>query len=48
MSDFGIALLAYYSWICGVLVGYIIWAPETPFKKGFVDGLSLKFLWGRK
>jgi hypothetical protein len=32
----------------GLVVGYILWAPETPFKQGLVDGLSLKFLWGKK
>ena len=32
----------------GVVIGYIMWAPTTPFKQGLTDGLSLKFLWGRK
>jgi len=32
----------------GILIGYIIWAPTTPFKKGLVDGLSLSFLWRKK
>jgi hypothetical protein len=32
----------------GILLGYVIWAPETRFKKHFVDGLALRFLWRRK
>ena len=32
----------------GILLGYVIWAPETRFKRNFVDGLTLKFLWGKK
>jgi hypothetical protein len=25
----------------GLLLGYLLWAPETEFKKGFKDGLEL-------
>ena len=32
----------------GVVFGFMIWAPMTPFKEGFMDALSLKFLWGKK
>ena len=32
----------------GLLLGYVIWAPETRFKQNFVDGLTLRFLWRRK
>jgi hypothetical protein len=32
----------------GILTGYVAWAPETRFKKHFVDGLTLGFLWRRK
>ena len=32
----------------GILLGYVIWAPETRFKKNFVDGLTLRFLWGKE
>jgi hypothetical protein len=35
-------------WIVGILVGYVVWAPETRFKRNFVDGLTLRFLWGRR
>jgi hypothetical protein len=32
----------------GILLGYVIWAPETRFKRNFVDGLTLRFLWRRR
>lgn len=47
MSDLALALLTGFSWLLGLYVGYIKWAPETPFKRAFIDGLSLKFIWGR-
>ncbi len=34
--------------IVGILFGYVIWAPETRFKRNFVDGLTLRFLWGKR
>ena len=34
--------------VIGYLIGYIIWAPDTTFKRNFVDGLTLKFIWSRK
>ena len=47
MSDEFVAFLLILNWIMGVMLGYIIWAPLTPFKQEFLNGLSLKFLWGR-
>ena len=38
----------FIGWAVGILTGYVIWAPETRFKKHFVDGLTLRFLWGRR
>jgi hypothetical protein len=35
-------------WIVGILVGYVVWAPNTRFKQNFIDGLTLKFIWGRR
>ena len=35
-------------WAVGILLGYVIWAPETRFKRNFVDGLTLRFLWRKK
>ena len=32
----------------GISIGFILWAPPSNFKQGFVDGMSLKFLWKRK
>jgi hypothetical protein len=32
----------------GFTIGFILWAPSSNFKQGFLDGISLKFLWKRK
>jgi hypothetical protein len=32
----------------GIVLGYVIWAPETRFKRNFVNGLTLRFLWRKK
>lgn len=31
----------------GVSLAYMWFAPDTNFKRGFMDGISLKFIWGR-
>jgi hypothetical protein len=43
-------MTAYFfiGWAVGILTGYVIWAPETRFKRNFVDGLTLRFLWRKK
>jgi len=38
----------FIGWAVGILTGCVIWAPETRFKKNFVDGLTLRFLWRNK
>lgn len=48
MSDIEMVIVAVLMFINGITLGYIMWAPTTPFKQGLVDGLSLKFLWGKK
>ena len=48
MNDIETAIVMVLMFIQGIIVGYILWAPTTPFKQGLVDGLSLKFLWGKK
>jgi hypothetical protein len=37
-------LLVYAS---GVALGYLIWAPDTRFKRAVIDGMTLSFLWRR-
>jgi hypothetical protein len=35
----------------GIAVGYLIWAPETKFKRAVIDGMdgmTLSFLWRRR
>ena len=46
MNEITVWFLA--GWIVGILLGYVVWAPETRFKRNFIDGLTLRFLWGRK
>ena len=48
MNDIEMAIVAVLMFIQGITVGYILWAPATTFKQGLIDGLSLKFLWGKK
>ena len=48
MNEFESAVWMVLMYIQGIVLGYIIWAPLTPFKQGLIDGLSLKFLWGKK
>ncbi len=35
-------------WVSGLVIGYIIWAPDSAFKRSFVDGMSLSFLWKKR
>ena len=48
MSETIISLFLVFMWLQGIAVGYVIWAPETAFKKAFVDGLTFKFLRRKK
>lgn len=32
----------------GLVFGFIQWAPNSAFKQGFVDGITFKFLWGKR
>ena len=47
MTDLEVAFYILLGWFNGFLLAYIMWAPETTFKRGLIDGLSLKFIWGR-
>lgn len=44
MSEEWTAALIAFAWLQGILFGYVLWAPETAFKRGFIDGLTFKFL----
>ena len=48
MTDLMIIMIYALGILEGIVIGYIIWAPDTAFKRGLVDGLSFKFLWKRK
>lgn len=41
-------LIMVFMWLQGYVTAYILWAPMTTFKRGFIDGLTFKFIWGRK
>ena len=47
MTDLEIAFYILLGWVNGFLLAYIVWAPVTPFYQAFINGLSLKFIWGR-
>lgn len=48
MNEFDITLLMLVMFTQGIIVGYILWAPETNFKRAFMDGITFKFLWGKR
>lgn len=48
MSELFTAGLMLYMWIQGFAIAYVIWAPETVFKRAFIDGMTLRFIWGKK
>ena len=47
MTELETFLLLILTWINGIILGYIFWAPTSPYKQGLINGLSLKFIWGR-
>jgi hypothetical protein len=48
MTEIETTVLMLLMFIQGLTVGYVLWAPTTPFKQGLVDGLLLKFLRSKK
>lgn len=48
MTDVEVAFYILLGWVNGFLLAYIMWAPLTQFKQAFLDGMTLKFLWGKK
>lgn len=46
MTDFEISLLLTFSWVLGIILGYVLWAPDTNLKRGVINGLSFRFIWG--
>jgi len=41
MSDFLTAVIVLVAFAQGIGVGYILWAPYSACKQGFIDGLTL-------
>jgi hypothetical protein len=48
MNEYEIAAVMVLLLVQGITIGYILWAPTSSFKRGLVDGLTLKFLWSKK
>lgn len=47
MSDLTIALLCLIGVVQGFVIGWLIFASITPFKQGFIDGMTFHF-WRKK
>ncbi len=47
MSDIEWVFVILVVWNQGVLLGYILWAPMTVFKRSFIDTLTFKWLWNK-
>jgi hypothetical protein len=47
MSELAIIGIMLFAWFQGLIVGYIMWGPDSEFKRGFIDGITLKFIWKR-
>lgn len=47
MSELAIAGLMLFMWIQGLAIGYVKWGPDSAFKRAFIEGLTLKIIWGR-
>ena len=47
MTEFEIVIVYVLGLAQGITWAYVRWAPQTAFKQGLVDGLTLKFLWKR-
>ena len=50
MTDLELVLIVLFLFglLQGLAIGFILWAPNGNFKQGLMDGITLKFLWGRK
>ncbi len=38
----------FIGWAVGILTGHVAFAPETRFKRAFMDGLTLRKVWGKR
>ena len=48
MNELLLIFIYFVGIVQGLVFGFIQWAPSSAFKQGFVDGITFKFLWGRK
>ena len=47
MSEMFAVFIYLLGLVQGGVLAYILFAPETNFKKSFVDAMSLEFIWKR-
>ena len=45
MTEFDTVLIYVLGLAQGITWAYLRWAPDSVFKQGLLDGLTLKFLW---
>jgi len=48
MNDLLLIFIYFVGIAQGVVFGFIRWSPDSAFKQGFLDGITFKFLWGRR
>jgi hypothetical protein len=48
MNELLLIFIYLFGIVQGLVFGYIRWAPQSNFKQGLLDGLSLKFIWSKK
>jgi len=47
MSEMFVVFIYLLGLVQGSVVAYILFAPETVFKKSFVSAMALEFIWKR-
>lgn len=48
MSEIACIFLYLFGIVQGLAFGYAMWGPKSNFKDGFINGLTLQFLWKKK
>lgn len=48
MNEWTTVILMLIMFLQGIVVGYLIWAPSSPVKEGFMNGLTFGLAWKRK
>jgi len=48
MNDLWLIAMYVLGIVQGVIFGFVLWAPDSAFKQGFINGITLKFLWAKR